>query len=112
MDPDEDVELVVQAAVVVLVEDLQPDEDVEDDGAHLGLRVGEEVRAGEVQDEGCRHLEEGLADDHLPHGEGDDGGGAGGGRAVEDLGGGRVGGEGERGERVPARWSASVCLWE
>ena len=103
MDADEDVELVVQTAVVVLVEYLQPDEDVEDDGPHFGLGVGEEFRSRKVQDEGCGHLEESLADDHLPHGEAYDGGGAGSGRSVEDLVVGWVGGERERGEGVPDR---------
>lgn len=45
---DEDVEFVVEAAVVVLVEDLEPHEHVEDDGAHFVVGVGQEFGTCEV----------------------------------------------------------------
>ena len=101
MNIDKDVQFVVEAAVVVLVEDLQPDEHVEDHGAHFIFRVGEELGACEVKNETGNHLEDGLADDHFPHCDADDGGFAGCGWAVEDLVCGRVGRERECGEGVP-----------
>ena len=39
VDVHKDVEFVVEAPVVVLIEDLQPNEHVEDDGAHFSLWV-------------------------------------------------------------------------
>ena len=93
-----------------MVENLQPDEYVEDNGSHFGLGVGEEPRAGKVQNEGCGHLEEGLANDHLPHCEADDGGGAGSGRPVEDFVCWWVGGERQRGEGVPLKESVSKMM--
>lgn len=92
MDANEDVEFVVEMTVVVLVEDLQLDEDVEDYGAHLLFWVGQKVGSSEVEDKGCSHLEHGLADDHRPHREADNGRAAGCGRTVKDLIRGRVGG--------------------
>jgi hypothetical protein len=100
---DEDVEFVVQASVVVLIENLEPDKHVEDYAAHLVFWVGQEVRAGEVHDEGGGDLEDGLADYHFPHCEGDDGGGAGCWGAVEDFRGWGVGGEGEGCKGVPSK---------
>jgi hypothetical protein len=99
----ENVELVVQAAVVEHVEDLHPDKGVEDQGADLFTvdLVFEDAGAGVVQDEGYDELEEGLADDHFPHDGGDQGRGALGGLAVEDFFGWRIGGEGKSSHGVP-----------
>lgn len=69
----EDVEFVVETTVVELVEDLHPDESVEDHGIELELlsRVGdivaEDLLACKVENEGHDQLEDGLADDHFPH---------------------------------------------
>jgi hypothetical protein len=87
----ENVELVVQTSVVKLVEDLYPDEGVENDGIELErlflnvLVVSKDGRSGEVQNEGDDKLEDGLPDDHLPHVGGDEGGLLALGRAVENL---------------------------
>lgn len=73
VDADKDVKLVVEASAVEFVEDLHPDEDVEDDGVELelfGLEAGVVVKdgaAGEVENEDNDQLEDGLTDDHLPH---------------------------------------------
>lgn len=73
VDALQDVELVVQAAVVELVEDLHPDEGVEHHSVELQhlIRVlgvvAQNLGSGEVQDERHRQLENGLPDDHLPH---------------------------------------------
>lgn len=73
MDADEDVELVVETTAVELVEDLHPDEHVEDYGIELELLrgdggvVAEDGVASEVENQDDDDLEDGLADDHLPH---------------------------------------------
>lgn len=73
VDADEDVELVVESAAVELVEDLHPDKHVEDDSVELELFggdggvVAEDGVAGEVENQDDDDLEDGLADDHLPH---------------------------------------------
>jgi hypothetical protein len=110
MYPHKDVEFIVEPAVIVLVENLQPDKHVEDHTAHFIFWIWEEFRATEVQDKRGGDLEEGLADDHFPHCEGDYGGCARGGLAVEDFVGGGVGGEGEGGEGVPVFELASCNL--
>ena len=101
MNPNKDIELVIQAAVIVLIEDLQPYKHIEEHRAHLSVGVWQELGAGEVQDECGDDLIDCLPDDHFPHRHADDGGFAGCGGAVQDFVGGRVGGEGERGEGVP-----------
>lgn len=70
----EDVEAVVQAAVAELVEDLQPDERVEDQRVEplrlvlvVGNAVSEQRGAPEVEDEGDGELADNLAHDHLAH---------------------------------------------
>ena len=69
----EDVELVVQTAVVEFVEDLHPDKSVEDHGVKLELLRGvvevvfEDASTGEVENESDNQLEDRLSDDHLPH---------------------------------------------
>ena len=68
MDAHEDVELVVQTSVVVLVEDLEPDEHVEDDGAPFVLGIAEELGPGEVDDECCGDLQYLLALNWYSHG--------------------------------------------
>jgi hypothetical protein len=103
MYTNEYVEFVIQASIVILVENLEPDKHVEDHGAHLVFWVWQELGAGEVHDEGGNDLEYGLADYHFPHCEGDDGGGAGCWRAVEDFRGWGVGGEGEGCKGVPSK---------
>merc|ERR1712093_927916 len=100
----EDVELVVQTTVVELVKDLHPDEGVEDHGGELEVLffvVAEDLRAGEVEDEGNGQLEDGLTDDHLPHVHGDERGSLASWLAVQDRGSRRIGGEGECGEGIP-----------
>jgi hypothetical protein len=97
MHVDEYIQLIIETPVVVLVENLQPDEHVEDEGAHFFLGVREELGPSEVEDEGRDNLIYCLSDDHFPHCEGDYAGGAGGWRAVEDFVGGEVGAEGEGG---------------
>lgn len=111
MDTNKDVQFIIETAIVVLIENLQPDEHIKDDGSHFRLRIGEEPRAGKVQDEGCGHLEEGLTNDHLPHCEADDGSGAGSRRSVEDFVCGWVGGERQRGEGVPLKESVSKMMY-
>lgn len=74
-----DVELIIQPTVVELVEDLHPHKGVEDHGVELELLVfvvgviAEDGVAGEVEDQGSSQLEDCLADDHLPHVDGDEG---------------------------------------
>lgn len=70
----EDVEAVVQAAVAELVEDLQPDERVEDQRVEplrlvlvVGDAVSEQRGTPEVEDEGDGELADHLAHDHLAH---------------------------------------------
>lgn len=82
----EDVELVVQAPIaihvsmqplagrgflLVLVENLHPDECVEDEGPELlqlfWCLVVEDSRAAEIENKGDHELEDGLSDNHLPH---------------------------------------------
>lgn len=73
VDADKHVELVVETTAVELVEDLHPDEHVEDDGIELELFgrdggvVAEDGVAGKVENQDDDDLEDGLADDHLPH---------------------------------------------
>ena len=73
VDTHENVELVVKTATVEFVEDLHPDEHVEDDGVELqffgfdGCVVAEDGTTGEVEDENDDELEDGLTDDHFPH---------------------------------------------
>lgn len=73
MNADKHVELVVETTAVELVEDLHPDEHVEDDGVELeflrgdGGVVAEDRVASEVENQDDDDLEDGLADDHLPH---------------------------------------------
>lgn len=73
LDALEDVELIVEAAVVEHVEYLHPDKGVEDDGVEFSLLpldggvVAEDLVAGKVEDKGDGELIDGLADDHLPH---------------------------------------------
>ncbi len=115
VDPDEepvpvqtsqDIEFVVQPAVVELVEDLHPDEGVEDDRAADILWIVEEfLPRAEVQDQGYGELEDGLSDYHLPHRGGDQRGAAFDGLAVEDFFGWRVGGQCKGCEGVPGRVS-------
>lgn len=69
----EDVEVIVQTAVVVLVEYLHPDERVEDNGGEHLLRLflpevsADDFVSGKVEHEGYGELVDGLAQDHLPH---------------------------------------------
>lgn len=71
--PFEDVEVVVEPAVVKLVEDLHPDKRVENDGVELKLLllVGEIVSknaaASKEEREGHSKLIDRLPEDHLPH---------------------------------------------
>jgi hypothetical protein len=48
VDAHKDVKFVVKAAIVVLVPDLQPNQDIEDDSAHLVVRVGQKFGACEM----------------------------------------------------------------
>ncbi|CRK40199.1 hypothetical protein BN1708_008135 [Verticillium longisporum] len=95
----ENVELVVKTTVVELVEDLHPDKRVEDHSVKLKLLlrvagvVSEDAGASKVQDQCRRELEDGLADDHLPHVEGDERSRLALRLAIEDLLGRRVGGK-------------------
>ncbi|GJD01142.1 hypothetical protein ColKHC_09967 [Colletotrichum higginsianum] len=99
-----DVEAVVDAAAVVLVEELHPDVDVEDHGLQrraVGGRGGaEEGVAGVVQGEHDGELVDGLAEDHLPHGDVDDGRVARLGAPLEEVRGRVVRREAEGGEDV------------
>ena len=94
------VELVVEAAVVEDVEDLHPDEAVEDEGVELELyvRVGkvvaEDIATGKVEHEDDGDLVDVLTHDLLPHGDCDERTSTLG-WAVENLFGRRVGGEGK-----------------
>ncbi len=69
----ENVELVIQTTIVELVEDLHPNESVENHGVELKLlcRVAqvvlEDSTSSEVEDESDNQLEDSLTDDHLPH---------------------------------------------
>jgi hypothetical protein len=73
LNASEDVELIVKAAAVELVEDLHPDEHVEYDGIELkffALNIGVVAKnriALKVQNKHNNKLENGLSDDHLPH---------------------------------------------
>lgn len=73
MHADKDIQFVIEAAAVQLVEDLHPHEDVEDYGVELEFFVGDadvvlqDGPAGEVQDEDYYELEDGLSDYHFPH---------------------------------------------
>ncbi|CRK22699.1 hypothetical protein BN1723_012736 [Verticillium longisporum] len=95
----EDIELIVKTTVVELVEDLHPDKRVEDHSVKLKLLlrvagvVSEDAGASKVQDQCRRELEDGLADDHLPHVEGDERSRLALRLAIEDLLGRRVGGK-------------------
>lgn len=72
----EDVEVVVQSAVVELVENLHPDKRIEDDGVELEallfLRavkdIPKDMGSGEIEGERHSQLIDGLADNHFPHG--------------------------------------------
>lgn len=110
----EDVEGVIDAATVELVEDLEENEGVEDHGAEdlevvggdVNITVlvgrleveelGAKVEEGQVEDD----LEDGLADDHLPHVEVDQGCVSVGGLTLEDFGAWGLSGEGEGGEGI------------
>lgn len=95
----EDVAVVVETATVEFVEDLHPDEGVEDDCVELCLddRVGgvvaEDGSTGEVEDKGDDELVDGLTDDHFPHVGCDEWGAFGDGFAIQDLIGRSIGGE-------------------
>lgn len=73
----EAVEAVIQPSRVELVKDLEPHEGVEDHRVELKhsmlvvLVVAEHLGAGKVERDGDGELEYDLADDHLPHIEGD-----------------------------------------
>lgn len=72
----EDVEVVVQSAVVELVENLHPDKRIEDDGVELevflSLRavkdISKDLVSGEIEGERHSQLIDRLADNHFPHG--------------------------------------------
>lgn len=57
--------------VLVLVENLHPDESIEDQGSQLIMLflsfVAEDLVTCEIQDECDDQLEDSLADNHLPH---------------------------------------------
>jgi hypothetical protein len=100
------IDLVIEASVIEDVEDLHPDEDIEDEGVELELLVGireivaEDVATSEVEHEDNGELVDVLTGDLLPHGRGDEGLVATLRWAVQDLVGRRIGSEGEGGERV------------
>jgi hypothetical protein len=106
VDADKNIELVVKTSAVEFVEDLHPDKDIEDDGVELELLaldarvVVEDGTTGEVENENDDQLEDGLANDHLPHVHGDEWRGLGLRRAVEDGIGRRIGGESESSHSV------------
>ena len=72
----ENIETVIEPAVVQCVEDLHPDEGVEDQGWQLlplvFAVVAEDRLAGKVEDKGDDQLVNCLTDDHLPHPQGDE----------------------------------------
>ena len=73
MYPFEDVELVVKAPIVELIEDLHPNESIEDHGIQFGLkllildRVLEDCRTAKIHHKCHDELVCSLSDDHLPH---------------------------------------------
>lgn len=72
----ENVEFAIESSVVVLVENLQPDESVENKWLELlELNLSIEVKdlsAGEMEDKSNDQLVDCLPDNHLPHGEGNE----------------------------------------
>lgn len=71
----ENIEIVVETPVVVLIEDLHPHESIEDEGRQLILfadgLVREDNFPSEIEYERHGELEDGLANNHLPHCYGD-----------------------------------------
>lgn len=70
----EDVEPVVETSIVEFVENLHPNEGIENDRVHLRLQkiivfqvVAEDTGPDKVKNEGNHQLVDRLADDHLPH---------------------------------------------
>ncbi|KAI6767611.1 hypothetical protein HG530_005620 [Fusarium avenaceum] len=68
----QDVELVIDTSTVDELEDLHKDEDVEDERSHNSLLVTQDRIATKPQNETHDELVDGLTDDHLPHGDGDE----------------------------------------
>ena len=84
-----DIETIVQAARVPLVEDLHPNEGIEYNCREY-LAFVTEVASCKVQDKRDGHLIDTLAEDHFPHCEGDKRRGFGFGSAVKNMWRGRI----------------------
>ena len=74
MDTFEDVELVIETTIVEFVEDLHPDESVEDHSVELFLTCAgsKDFIACKVEHECDDELVDRLACDHLPHVDGNE----------------------------------------
>jgi hypothetical protein len=92
MNSGEDIQLVVEPATIELVENLEPDESVERNSSDIQFIPSTEyICPSEVENECDDKLKNGLAEDHFPHVERDDGRAFGFGLAVKEFHGWRIG---------------------
>lgn len=115
LDTLENVELIVEPSVIEFVEDLHPDERVENHATDCNVVSWsvEDLGASIVQNEGGDKLEDGLADDHLPHGDRDERRVALCGLAVENLFGWWISGKSKRSEGIPMKSLAKAeRIWK